>query len=116
MAASQQEFPLEIDVRAVKSLLDAGGDLLLLDCREPVEYELVRIEGATLIPMSQMASRVEQLRPHRGRRVVVYCHLGGRSLQVTQWLRRQGFSAAQNMSGGIDAWSLEIDPTLPRYE
>ncbi|HQU46751.1 MAG TPA: rhodanese-like domain-containing protein, partial [Pirellulales bacterium] len=59
--------------------------------------------------------RVSELEPHRGRAIVVHCHHGGRSLRVAQWLRQQGFAAAQSMSGGIDAWAAEIDPDVPRY-
>ncbi len=108
-------LPSEVDVHFVKSLLDQQEPFLLLDCRETDEYELVRIEGSTLLPMSELAVRVGELREHIDRRIVVYCHHGGRSHQVTQWLRQQGFSHTQNMAGGIDCWSTEIDPGLPRY-
>lgn len=108
-------YPLEIDVRSVKSLLDAQDDFLLLDCREPDEHELVHIAGAKLLPMNETPSRLGELEPHRDRRIVVHCHFGGRSLQVVQWLRNQGFDNVQNMTGGIDAWSVQIDPSLSRY-
>jgi len=115
MAALPKDMPDEVDVQFVKSLVDQGDDFLLLDCREDDEYGLVRIEGSHLLPMSQLMVRVEELREHADRRIVVHCHHGGRSHQVTQWLRQQGFPGAQNMAGGIDAWSVEIDPKLPRY-
>ena len=108
-------LPLEINVQQVKSLLEAGEDFLLLDCREQDEFEIVRIGGATLLPMSEIQARAAELEPHRQRRIVVHCHHGGRSMRVTQWLRVQGFAAVQNMSGGIDQWAIEIDTTLPRY-
>jgi rhodanese-related sulfurtransferase len=108
-------LPLETDCRELKARLDGGEDLLLLDCREPDEYQLVRIAGSTLIPMSELLARASELEPHRERPLVVHCHHGGRSLQVAGWLRQQGFARAQSLSGGIDRWSLEIDPTLPRY-
>jgi rhodanese-related sulfurtransferase len=109
------DLPLHIDVNSVKDLLDSGEDFLLLDCREPQEHSLVRIEGAKLFPMQEIAGRLAELEPHRQRRIVVHCHHGGRSLKVTTWLRSQGFANTQNMSGGIDAWSLLVDTALPRY-
>jgi rhodanese-related sulfurtransferase len=115
MSGTFESLPIEIDVRDVKSLLDAEEDFLLLDCREQDEYELVRIGGATLLPMSEIQARFSELEPHRERRIVVHCHHGGRSMQVAQWLRGQGFIGVQNMRGGIDQWAVEIEPTLPRY-
>lgn len=115
MSGSPESLPLEIDVQDVKALLDASEDFLLLDCREQDEFELVRIGGATLLPMSEIQARAEELEPHRERRIVVHCHHGGRSMRVTQWLRGLGFVAVQNMRGGIDQWAIEVDSTLPRY-
>ena len=115
MTTLPNDLPDEVDVRFVKSLIDQGDEFLLLDCREHDEYALVHIEGARLIPMSELMARVEELRDHVNGRIVVHCHLGGRSHQVTQWLIQQGFRGAQNMMGGIDAWAIEIDPQLPRY-
>jgi adenylyltransferase/sulfurtransferase len=109
------DFPLHIDVRSVKDLLDSDEDFLLLDCREQDEYDLVRIDGARLFPLSEAANWVDELHPFRDRRIVAYCHRGIRSLQLTQWLRSQGFAKVQNMMGGIDSWSLVIDTRLPRY-
>ena len=115
MNQNPDEFPLEIDCQTVKSMKDAGKDFLLLDCRDPDEYEKVHLDGAKFIPMEQLSGRVVELEPYRQRPIVVHCHFGGRSLQVTEWLRSQGFAKAQNMSGGIDAWATQIDPNLPRY-
>jgi len=109
-------LPLEIDVRSVKQLLDAGVGFLLLDCREPSEHATAQIAGAKLIPMKTIPSHLEELEPFRKGRIVVHCHHGGRSTRVTHWLRQQGFTNVQNMTGGIDAWSLEIDPEVPRYK
>lgn len=108
-------LPLEIDCRSVKVKFDAGEDFVLLDCREQDEHALVRIEGATLLPMSQIAQRAAELEAHRGKHVIVHCHHGGRSLRVVQWLRQQGFDQAQSMSGGIDQWAAEIEPRMARY-
>jgi rhodanese-related sulfurtransferase len=108
-------LPLEINCQAFNQLRLAANDAVLVDCREQDEYDLVRIDGATLLPMSQIQARLEEIRPHLHRRVVVHCHHGGRSLQVATWLRQQGFSQAQSLTGGIDQWAAEIDPSLPRY-
>lgn len=108
-------LPLEIDCQTVRGLLDQSADLLLLDCREPDEYQTARIEGALLVPLSEPAERCAELEPHRSRRIVVHCHHGGRSLRVAAWLRQQGFEQAQSMAGGIDLWSQVIDPSVPRY-
>lgn len=112
---SEPELPVEIDVHAVSALRAAGEPFLLLDCREPDEHATASIPGAVLIPMGEIPERLDLLEPYRDGRVVVHCHHGGRSLRVTRWLRGQGFTRAQNMAGGIDAWSLEIDPATPRY-
>ena len=105
----------EIDVRAVAALRAAAEPFLLLDCREPDEHALTRIEGAVLIPMRTIPERLAELEPRRGDRIVVHCHHGVRSLRVARFLRERGFAAAQSMAGGIEAWALEIDPSLPRY-
>ncbi len=106
---------IEIDCRTVHDELKRGGDLVLIDCREPDEYAIAKIEGARLLPMSELAERIEELAPYRSRQIVIHCHHGGRSLRVANWLRGQGFSRAQSMAGGIDAWAAEIDQTVPRY-
>ncbi len=109
------ELPIETDCHAVKKMLAAGEDFLLLDCREPGEYAAVHLDGAKLLPMNDLQTRLDELLPFQDRQVVVHCHHGGRSLRVANWLRKQGFTHAQSMAGGIDAWAAEIDPTLPRY-
>jgi rhodanese-related sulfurtransferase len=113
---SEPDSPsLELTVQQVRALREAESDFLLLDCREREEFETARIEGSLLIPMNEIPERIKELEPHRERAIVVHCHHGGRSMQVTQWLRQQGFSQTQNMAGGIDAWSLEIDGSVARY-
>jgi rhodanese-related sulfurtransferase len=107
--------PLEMDSRAVKARLDSGEVFLFLDCREPAEYATAHIAGTTLIPMSELPQRIGELEAYRDSAIVVHCHHGGRSLRVTNWLRQQGFPSATNMSGGIDEWSQQIDPAVPRY-
>lgn len=108
------EVPIDIDVHEVRNLL-ASGDIVLIDCREQDEWNTAKIDGAILMPMGNWANEIEQLEALSGRHLVVHCHHGGRSLRVTRWLRENGFPDAQNMSGGIDAWSQLIDPDVPRY-
>ncbi len=108
-------LPIETECRSVASAQAAGEDFLLLDCREPDEHALVCIAGAELLPLGSLTDRISKLEPHRQRRIVVYCHHGGRSLRAARWLRANGFPQAQSLAGGIDAWAQEIDPQLPRY-
>lgn len=109
------ELPMEIDVASVKARLDAGEDFLFLDCREQHEFDAVRIEGTTLLPMSEMQERVSELEPHKDRNIVIHCHHGGRSLRVAMFLRQHGYASAASMAGGIDAWAVEIEPGMARY-
>ena len=111
---NQAELPLEVDCRSVSDGL-ASKDLVLVDCRENDEHQLVHIAGARLMPLGQLAERLAELEPYRNERIVVHCHHGGRSLRAATWLREQGFPKAQSMAGGIDSWAVEIDPSLPRY-
>jgi rhodanese-related sulfurtransferase len=113
--AGQDGLPIELSVGEVVALRDQSAAFHFVDCREADEYETAKIEGATLMPMSQFMARVTEMEPHREVRIVVHCHHGGRSLRVARWLREKGFSQAQSMAGGIDAWSTEIDPSVPRY-
>lgn len=104
----------QITAEEVKAALDKGEKLTLLDVREPWEYEIARIEHARNMPMGDLPSRAHQeLDPDE--RIVVVCHHGVRSLNVTNWLRQQGFENAQSMSGGIDRWSKMVDPKVPTY-
>ena len=112
---NEQAIPPNISVHEVKQLLDRQEPLLLLDCRGRDEFDFVHLELATLIPMQELEVRLAELDDHRASRIVVYCHLGGRSQMVADWLRQKGFVAVQNMTGGIDAWAEEIDRTMPRY-
>lgn len=110
-----QTLPLDVDVHSVKQQLDRGA-ILLLDCREADAVAVARIAGSVWIPMREIPVRLADLGDDRSRPIVVYCHHGGRSRQVTQFLRKQGFANAQNMAGGIDLWSQLVDPTIPRYD
>ena len=109
------ELPIEIDCPTVHEKMRAGGDFLLLDCRELDEHATASIAGSRLVPMSTLANNLAELEPYRNVPIAVHCHHGGRSLKVATWLREQGFAQAQSMSGGIDRWAEEIDPQVPRY-
>jgi rhodanese-related sulfurtransferase len=104
----------EIDPESVQRMSKGGERFTLLDVREPWEFDAARIEGAKLMPMGDVPSRAHQeLDPED--HLVVYCHHGVRSMNVTAWLRQQGFEKAQSMAGGIDAWSRNVDAKVPVY-
>ncbi len=103
----------EISVHELQQRRSAGQPLLLLDVREPHEYEIAQIDGARLIPLGELAARLDEL--ERSQPIVVHCHSGVRSAYAVQLLRTAGFTNALNLAGGIDAWSVEIDPAVPRY-
>jgi rhodanese-related sulfurtransferase len=103
---------IEIAPQEVDQMRKSGTDFVLIDVRERWEYDTARIEGSTLIPMRQVPQRAGEI--PSGKPVVVHCHHGGRSLQVARWLRQKGVEA-RNLTGGIDRWSLEVDPNVPRY-
>jgi len=104
---------LEISVAELQKKRAAGEEILLIDVREPWEYDACRIEGAKLIPMRTIPANLQQLDVDGD--IICYCHHGQRSLDVAAWLRAQGIEQAQSLAGGIDRWSLEIDPKVPRY-
>lgn len=104
---------LEISAREVKERLDRGDKLMLVDVREPHEYEVCHIEGALLIPMGSVPANLQKLDVDED--VICFCHHGMRSMDVANWLRGQGIKSAKSMAGGIDRWSVEIDPSVPRY-
>jgi len=103
----------EISVEELKRRRDADEALLLLDVREPQEYEIARIDGAVLIPLGELPERLGELAGASN--IVVHCHSGMRSARAVQFLRQNGIGNAVNLEGGIDAWSERIDPAVPRY-
>jgi rhodanese-related sulfurtransferase len=104
---------LQITPSDVKALLSRNENLLLVDVREPWETQLCSLPGARLIPMGAIPANLQKLDVEGD--VICYCHHGVRSLDVAVWLRSQGVTGAKSMTGGIDRWSAEIDPTVPRY-
>jgi rhodanese-related sulfurtransferase len=104
----------EITPEEVKSKFELGESFTLLDVREPWEVETAWIDAAKPMPMGDVPSRAHQeLDPED--HIVVVCHHGVRSMNVTVWLRQQGFEKAQSMRGGIDAWSRRVDGKVPMY-
>ncbi|MFD0892502.1 rhodanese [Luteolibacter ambystomatis] len=87
----------------------------LVDCREPEEWGICRIEGADLVPLGSFPEKIDALRQGASNGVVVYCHHGMRSLRATSFLRANGVESVFSMAGGIDAWSRTIDSEVPRY-
>ena len=106
----------EIPPAEVQRRIDAGEKLHLIDVREPNEFAISRIEGANLIPMRQVPAELQTLEGRADEApLIVFCHHGVRSLNVVNWLRQQGLENCQSMAGGIEAWSLMVDPSVPRY-
>ncbi|HEV7514986.1 MAG TPA: molybdopterin-synthase adenylyltransferase MoeB [Thermoanaerobaculia bacterium] len=103
----------DIQVQELKSWRDQGRDFALLDVRNPQEYEIARIEGSTLIPLHELRDRINEL--DTAADLVVFCHNGPRSMQAVRFLRQMGFARARNLAGGIERWSRQIDPSVPRY-
>lgn len=104
---------LQIMPLQVKQQLDRGEKMILVDVREPWEYQLCKIAGALLIPMGSIPANLQAL--DTGEDVICYCHHGMRSLDVAVWLRGQGIENAKSLNGGIERWSLEVDPSVTRY-
>jgi adenylyltransferase/sulfurtransferase len=112
-AVPQAELDFNITVDDLKARMDRGDAPFLLDVREPFEHQLAALPGAVLIPMGEIPARQQALDPDE--EIVVYCHHGIRSANVTAFLRHHGFSRARNLQGGIDRWATTIDPTMTRY-
>ncbi|MFT5145004.1 MAG: rhodanese-related sulfurtransferase, partial [Thalassolituus oleivorans] len=108
-----QEVP-SMSVRELKRRMDAGAGPFLLDVRDPAEADIATL-GAPLIPLAQLESRLGELEPRRNEEIVVYCRTGIRSVSAIHILERRGFARAINLTGGIRAWSEEIDPGVPVY-
>lgn len=105
--------PFDMDVEDLDRIRTSGGDPLVLDVREPGEVAICALPDSLHIPMGALPARVGEL--PRDRDIVVVCHHGGRSAQVTMWLRSQGFSRTTNLNGGVDAWARRIDPNMKVY-
>lgn len=105
----------EIAPRELAARLAAGEPTFLLDVRQPWEHARCALPGSRLVPLDQLGARVPDLRPPAGALVVTYCHHGIRSLDAARLLVARGWRDVVSLAGGIDAWSHEVDPALPRY-
>lgn len=103
----------QLTARDVHQRLKDGGELVILDVREPGEISTASLPGTLNIPMREILARVEEL--PKDKEMVVMCHHGMRSMQVAGYLAQHGFDKIYNLSGGIDAWSKEVDPAVPIY-
>jgi len=106
------EIPIEITVTEAAQLAKQPGNVLL-DVREPYELAICQIEGSLNIPMRSVPQRLAEI--PRGQRILVLCHLGARSLRVTEFLRANGYQSVSNIAGGTEAWAQEVDATVARY-
>jgi len=97
----------------LKARLDKGEKLVLVDVREPWEYAIAKLEGSVLVPLATLPQALGKLDPDT--EIIAYCHHGMRSADATGFLLQQGFGNVKNLIGGIDAWSIQVDPTIPRY-
>jgi adenylyltransferase/sulfurtransferase len=110
---AEQTAHWEIAPLDLKARLDKGEQLTLIDVREPHEHAIGHLPGATLIPLNTLPARMSEL--DSSREVILYCHHGQRSMRALEQLHRSGFRKLHNLRGGIDAWSREADPSVPRY-
>jgi rhodanese-related sulfurtransferase len=104
---------IQIAPQELKQKLDQGAKLVLVDVREPWETQLGAIAGAKLVPLNTLPNNMGLF--EEADEVVIYCHHGMRSLNAAAWLRSQGVDGARSLTGGIERWSTEIDPKVPRY-
>src|SRR6266576_4110784 len=111
--ARDEETVPAISVNELKRKMDAREAIELVDVREPFEYEIARINGAKLIPLGEIPERADEL--DREQTLIIHCHSGTRSAQAVRLLQQRGFSNVYNLEGGIDAWSEQIDPSVPKY-
>lgn len=111
----EQNGVVDISAEDLKKKLDRKEDFIFIDVREPFEHQIAHIEGAKLIPLGQLEERVSELEAYKDKEIVAHCHHGGRSRRALEFLQSKGFKKLRNVAGGIDAWSLEVDPSVPRY-
>ena len=114
-ASGEEDEIKEISAGELKQLIDSKGDFILIDVREPFEHQIAKIAGAKLIPLGQLPARLNELEAFRSKEIVAHCHHGGRSRRALELLRSKGFKRLKNVAGGIDAWSLDVDPQTARY-
>lgn len=110
----EDEIP-EISVKELKAKLDRKEDFILIDVREKFEHQIAHLKNAKLIPLGQLETHLKDLQPLKDKEIVAHCHHGGRSRRALEFLKSKGFKKLKNVEGGIDEWSVQIDPSVPRY-
>lgn len=105
----------EIDAPTVFAQREEGKAVVLVDVREPWEHKLGIIEGATLLPLSELPQKLTGFAVGKDAQIITYCHHGVRSLKAATWLLRAGYTNVSSLAGGIDAWAQHVDPSLRRY-
>jgi rhodanese-related sulfurtransferase len=108
-------MPRQISAMQLKARLDENAPVYLVDVRQPWEHDTAALPNSLLLPLDQLPARAAEVSPPPGALVVVYCHLGIRSLSAAALLERLGMPDVVSLAGGIEAWSLYVDPTVPRY-
>jgi len=108
-----QRLMQDLSAIQLKQLMDEGEPLFILDVREPHEVAVAHIEGSRHIPMNTIPTKLQELDPNQA--MVIMCHHGMRSRMVGDFLESRGFTHIANLQGGIDAWSTDVDPSVPRY-
>jgi adenylyltransferase/sulfurtransferase len=111
--APEEGTTIDLTVKDLAAARARGDELVLVDVREPHEWALCHLEGAIHIPLRTLPDRLAEL--DRKRPLVLYCHHGNRSRVALEYLRGQGYTQLRNLRGGIEAWSREVDPSVPRY-
>jgi rhodanese-related sulfurtransferase len=112
---SGEFMPVQISPATLKEWLDQGHSVYLLDVREPWENQFAAIPNSVLVSLGDLSNSLDEVTPPKDAKVVVYCHHGVRSLSGAAILENAGITPAYSLAGGIEAWSCEIDPNIPRY-
>jgi adenylyltransferase/sulfurtransferase len=108
-------MPHEISPRELAAKLSAGESVYVIDVRQPWENQIARLPVGILIPLNELTARLPEIDPPDGALVVTYCHHGVRSFHAAVFLESAGLPGVASLAGGIEAWSAEVDPTVPRY-
>jgi adenylyltransferase/sulfurtransferase len=111
----QYDEDWEITPRELKRKIDGKEKFVFIDCRQPHEESITKIDGSTLIPLQVLGARIGELRGKENEEVIVYCRSGGRSLQFAQVLKQQGFRNVKSMAGGVLLWNVDVNPGGPQY-
>jgi rhodanese-related sulfurtransferase len=105
----------QIRVTDLHDRLNSGEVIVLVDVRQPEEFNICHLPNSVLIPLGELSTRTDEIECPKDAAIVVYCHHGVRSLTGTHFLQRAGFTNVASLAGGIDAWSVYADPAVPRY-